>query len=297
MLWLATQITRDRSRAVMVIAVTALLALLLPPLGLLSAAAAGLVTLRHGVREAVFIIAVSLIPVAILGYFLSGSLPVVIASAMMLWLPSLLLGGVLRWSRHLPWVIEGGLVLGVVVISIQYLALGNPVEFWTGLVEPLAEQLAGEGLLQESDPAEVAQAMGALLPGALAIGIFMQVVLGMFLARWWQALLYNPGGFREEFHRLRLDRLLAYLALPPMVWLFFAGEVDIWVYIGLLMVMAYALQGLAVAHGLLAEYKAGGWLIGIYVLLIIATPHVLSALAIAGYADTWMNFRQRAGKR
>lgn len=296
MLWLANQIMRDRTRAIMITVITALLALMLPPLGLLSAAAVGLVTLRHGIREAAFLIAASMIPVVLLGFFLSGAIPAVIASALMLWLPSLLLGGILRGSRHLPWVVEGGLVLSIVTVVFQYLMWGDPVAFWTEFSGPVAEQLAAGGYLEGDDTAKIAEAMGALMPGLMAIGIFLQSVLSLFLARWWQSLLYNPGGFREEFYRLRLDKVLAFIALPPIAWLFFAGETDIWVYIGLLMVMAYSLQGLAVAHALLAGYKAGGWLIGIYVLLFIATPHLLSALAIAGYADTWMNFRQRAGK-
>ena len=54
-----------------------------------------------------------------------------------------------------------------------------------------------------------------------------------------------------------------------------------------------AMQGLAVAHASLNSMNAGGWLIAVYVLLLFAGPWMLLRLGFAGYADVWMDFRQR----
>jgi len=34
------------------------------------------------------------------------------------------------------------------------------------------------------------------------------------------------------------------------------------------------------------------WITGIYVLLLIAMPYVMTALAMTGFTDSWMNFRK-----
>ena len=41
-----------------------------------------------------------------------------------------------------------------------------------------------------------------------AVYMFLAVLL-LMTARWMQALLFNPGGFRTEFHGLRIERHVA----------------------------------------------------------------------------------------
>lgn len=36
-----------------------------------------------------------------------------------------------------------------------------------------------------------------------------------------------------------------------------------------------------------------GWLVAVYVLLLMAMPHVVALLALAGMADGWFDFRAR----
>ena len=81
---------------------------------------------------------------------------------------------------------------------------------------------------------------------------------------------------------------------------FMAGDVMVTV------VVLYSVVGLALVHALVAMTgKHVGWLVALYVLLFIAPPHVMVALASAGFADSWIDFRGRlaavkqkaAGKR
>jgi hypothetical protein len=37
------------------------------------------------------------------------------------------------------------------------------------------------------------------------------------------------------------------------------------------------------------------WLVAMYAMLIFAMPYVIGALAIAGFADSWIDFRARLG--
>ncbi|MEN8175593.1 MAG: DUF2232 domain-containing protein, partial [Pseudomonadota bacterium] len=105
-------------------------------------------------------------------------------------------------------------------------------------------------------------------------------------------------GFRSEFHALRLSRLSALVVAPLMILLLTGLAGGFWRHLAMIGVAAYFVQGLALAHGMLGLFKAhSGWLVGIYVLLFIATPYAVAALIAAGYADAWMDFRARARAR
>ena len=115
-----------------------------------------------------------------------------------------------------------------------------------------------------------------------------------------QAALYNPGGFRQEFHRFRLDRALAYVALPFLLGVFFTGGglADFFRDGALLIGSAYLVQGMALVHGISGAVGASqAWLVGFYVLLVIAMPQAVVIVATLGYVDAWLDFRARLRSR
>jgi hypothetical protein len=60
----------------------------------------------------------------------------------------------------------------------------------------------------------------------------------------------------------------------------------------------HLLQGIAVVHGLVARSGANvGWLVAMYVLLLLpmVTTQTALTLAVAGMVDNWMDFRTRMG--
>jgi hypothetical protein len=116
----------------------------------------------------------------------------------------------------------------------------------------------------------------------------------LLLGRWWQALLFNPGGFRPEFHQLRLGRPLALLALA----LFGAAVLSGWpVLSNLVLVLGtlYSVQGIAVAHALVFKLRLSpAWLLLLYLFLVPLLSQLVMAL---GIADAWADFRTRARPR
>ena len=126
------------------------------------------------------------------------------------------------------------------------------------------------------------------------------VLASLLLARWWQALLYNPGGFREEFHALRMGRRSSLVALVLFgAGLFGGGMLEaLATNLALVAVMLFLFQGLATAHGLAGKLKlATGWLVALYAVLILAPPQMVVVLSALGFADAWVDFRGRVGNR
>jgi len=296
---LASFVMRGRSQAVMVVTVMGMLSLLLPPLSLLSSAAVALVTLRMGEREGFLTLVLAAAACGLLGLVALGSALPLVELALLSWMPMWLLGLLLRNTRSLSLTVQAGLVFGLAMIAIYQWQIPDPVAEWRHLLEPLRQQVVSSQLMDEPAAAQLLENIARWMTGALAAGFFLQLTLSLFLGRWWQSLLYNPGGFRQEFHRLRAAKLLGYLALALLV-VHFALGVD-WApvrYLLALLLALYFLQGLAVAHATLAQAGASpGWLVGLYLLLVLALYYVMAALAATGLADTWLDFRTRARAR
>jgi uncharacterized protein YybS (DUF2232 family) len=116
------------------------------------------------------------------------------------------------------------------------------------------------------------------------------------LGRWWQAVLYNPGGFGDEFRRIRLGKALSLIAL---VLVGVSSMVEGQLLYQDLMVVAlvpFTVQGLAVIHAVIKRRKVHvGWLAGVYILLLIATGQMVLLLSFAGAVDNWIDFRGLVG--
>lgn len=294
---LASYIMRGRYHAALMAAVSALLSLLLPPLSYLSGAGIGLVTLRHGAREGVLVTLVASIALGVLGLvWVSNPFPA-LAFLLIIGLPLCLLGAVLRATVSLGYTLMVATLLGVVLVIGLHLAIPDLIGAWSGLLDLLLRPALTElgtltAVQQEALIGQLAQAMTALL-GA---GMVLSSMLSLFIARWWQAKLYNPGGFKQEFHGLRLNR---YMAFPTLAILGLAslaqGELDqIATELLVVILVLYMVQGLALVHRLADRFGAHlAWLVALYGMMLVAPPEVGMVLAAAGFADTWVNFRAR----
>ncbi|HEY0634080.1 MAG TPA: hypothetical protein VGE00_01760 [Gammaproteobacteria bacterium] len=292
---------RGRIQAILVTAVTALVALLLLPLVYLSGAAVGLVTLRVGSRQALGVIGGSMLLVAVLSGLLFGNPLPGIGFALVLWIPVWVLASNLRRSANLAQSIKLAALFGAMLVAGIYLATDNPEAWWReALLEVLGPAL--EGAAKESiDEMSAAVAQIARLMTGLIGGLMGLTLLGcLFIARWWQAVLYNPGGFRSEFHQLRLGKRFAQLSVAVGLVLLVSGGESMPMTTDLLvvMVMLYMMQGIAVSHALVANAGANaGWLVALYLLLLFALPQTALTLAVAGFVDNWFDFRMIFGAK
>lgn len=293
---LASFVMRGRMQATMAAAVLALLSLLLPPVTLLSAAVVALVTLRKGLGEGALLIAFSTLACGLLPLLAFGAVLPMVSFVLLMWLPVWLLSGVLHSTRSLGLTLQVALLMGLVVIAAQYSQGGDPVASWREALEPFTRSLVEAGILVETDREGLLQMMSVWMPGLIAAGFLLQSMASLLLARWWQSTLYNPGGFRSEFHQLRVGRPLAWVTLLVLGISAVSGisSGHLLAYISFLLIAGWFLQGLAVVHGIVGLRQANaGWLIGTYALLLLAMPHVAALLALVGFADAWLDLRAR----
>jgi hypothetical protein len=208
-------------------------------------------------------------------------------------LMTLIAANVLRVTGSWQWTILTSMLTAVVVMLATALLLSTDVDL---LVDRLSTMFA-EIAQQQSSQVEPFIASRPLVLGLGALMLAVSTILCLFVSRWWQAMLYNPGGFGEEFRQLRLDMRAAGLSIIAfIVALYLPTEYRFWAE---LMVLPLVLSGLSLMHyGVNVAALGKAWLVFMYVGLVVSGPVIGGLLVGLGLADSLLNLRLRltAGK-
>ncbi len=296
----ANWVMQGRMQAVIGATVPALLALLVTPLALLSAAVVALTVLRQGPREGALVVGAALAAMAGLGGLLFQMPLATLLIGAMLWLPAGVLGGVMGRSGSLRVAIEAAAVGAALIVLLQHWLLADPAAFWGDALNAFLTQRVDAETLAASNVAPLVEAMAAWMPGGVAATWLLGTVATLALARYWAALLDRPGAFGEEFRQLRFGRWLL-LVVPVLLVvgvLLSGGRPGLVGHLFLVGMVVFLIQGISLAHGLVKLFGASpAWLVGLYLLLVFIAPQGATMTAVAGYADGWVDFRARARAR
>ncbi|MGF1612910.1 MAG: hypothetical protein ACFCVA_03100 [Gammaproteobacteria bacterium] len=296
-------VLRGRTQAITVAAACAALSLLLPPVSYVSGAVIGLATLRNGAHEGGLVIAGSVLLAGALTWLLVGSVYPIMVFAVLTWIPVWLLAQVLRVTANQGSVLLVAGALGALALGVVHLVVADPAAWWEALLQRFVDD-AVEGApalasgAGKEQLAELIHVLAPIMTGLVAAATVLGLILALFLARWWHALVDNPGGFGREFRSLAIDPRFAPVALVIMLLAVLANAMTggLAGESALIVVVLYMLQGLAVVHSVVNTRGASlGWLVGLYVLLVLLPPQVILLLALTGFIDVWMKFRARAG--
>ena len=296
---LASFILRGQNQAILIAVATGVLAMMMPPLSLLSGAAVALTTLRAGMRSGAVVMLGSTAFVAGLTWLSLGTVLPALMFLGVLWLPLWVLGWILRETRSLALTTIAAGVLGIIGIIATYLILGDVTSWWketlTTLFEPAME--AGGPLADPELVEKVLADLSKVMTGIAAAGFMLNTIMCLYLARGWQAQLFNPGGFRSEFHELRFGykAAMASMAVIVLSMLPLGGLSNVATEIMIVVLSLYVIQGLAMIHAVVAIKKMHvAWLIGVYMVTFFILPQLMAVVALLGLVDTWVDFRQRA---
>lgn len=272
----------------------AILGTLLAPAVWVSAAAIALVTLVNDFRQGMRVMIFATVGSALFASLIFSSPVVIVYFVLMAWLPAWLAATVLKQTVSLASSLQLIAALSLLAIIILYVVFPGVGEFWREpldlLVLQLAEQYQGQLSLQELQQAE--EVAIRLIPGLIASSILFGTMISLFLARWWQAVVLNPGGFSKEFHSLNLGKTAALIAMSIVLAAMIIGTEP--VYAMLLVVVAlYVTQGMSIVHAIFARRQLNVvWLYVLYTTMVFV-PHIVALLVVVGVTDAWIDFRRR----
>lgn len=284
---LAELIMRGRMQATLVVVGSAAV----PLLFWLSAAASCLVLLRRGPKDAIGILAWAMLPAVVWWHFGEPRTLMVLVGSLGL---ALLLRSGHSWVR----VLLGSIALGLVYAVVLGAVFREPIVALAGELHKLMPQML-DGVYQQlsvDERARLESLVAPILTGVMAALLQIVSLLCLLLGRYWQAMLYNPGGFGREFRVLRLPPVLAFGLLLVMI----IGP-NFGVELAMLTPMCsvpLAFAGLALLHGLVAQGRiASFWLVGLYVSLLLFLQLIYPLLVALAIVDSLMDFRGRQARK
>jgi len=260
---------RGRSQA----ATVAIVASAVPLLFWISAATVVLITLRKGWLEGVNLTLWASLPALFWLVMRGDPTPLVVLSIALVL--AIVLRGTMSWVNTLL----TGVLLGM---GLNWLM---PVLVPELLNPEVLSQLAPTMDLNNEQTLAV---FSNLLTGFWATAHLLVAVLSLMLGRWWQSLLFNPGGFGEEFKQLILPPAVT---IPAVLIAQFGGNLHPalvgWAPI---FSMPLFIAGIALAHGVVSLKKLSSqWLVLMYLLVFLVGPYL-------ALLDSLMNFRRRIQK-
>ncbi|MDP6414284.1 MAG: hypothetical protein QGG54_04530 [Gammaproteobacteria bacterium] len=254
---------------------------LIPMVNLLSPVVVGLVLLRKGAQEAGIILAWAVLPIG--AWAMAGNVPPLI----------LLIGisglaGILRKTESWEFTLLAAIVIGVAVetyLRLQPAVLDvvfQQLELYLETNNLQGLQVGGEGAQLEVLRETFTSFLGAIY-------MFLAILL-LMLARWMQASLFNPGGFQQEFHALRIEQKVALVLLGLMLLASFQVLIpQTWM---LYLILPLVFSGMALVHAFAAKNKLSSlWLAALYAVLML--PVVVNLIVLLALVDSWYNFRKR----
>ncbi len=293
---LAGFIMRGPAQAVAVVVVAAVLGIWFTPVVVVSAGALSLVTLRLGARPGLTVLGGAALVAVVAGQLAAGHWLAGAGLVAGLWLPSWGLAMLWRLGGSLALTVQAATALGLAVALGLHVALDEPAAFWRATLEAWLGPAFGRAT-GGADLERLLDQVAALMTGGVAASMVLTLVLGLLLGRYWQALLYNPGGLGAEFRGLNLGRRAGAVGLAVAAGAALTAQ-PLLDYFALVLVIPFLFQGLALVHALVARTGVSRlWLAGFYALMAIALPHVLALVSLAGLADTWLDFRARLPTR
>ncbi|MDO9241799.1 MAG: hypothetical protein Q7U30_17455 [Methylicorpusculum sp.] len=296
MKFLAEFIMRGRMSAMMVASTLALISLILPPVSIVSSATVALVTLRRGAYEGLYVLISSSVAAALLGFLVLGGYQFALLYGLVLWIPIWLISIVLREGRHLSLAVEIAVLLGAAAVLLFYGVQEDPASLWESVLVQIAKPMmdANPDVPMESVQQSL-KTFARFMTGIIAAGAVYGMLFGLFLGRWWQATLYNPGGFRQEFLALSTHPRLAIgsvLVVLAAWWTRGVLSEAAW-NVSILFFVLYTFIGSAVLHNLMARTKISHFLVPMMYVTLLLIPHVMLPVAVLGLLDTWLNLRNK----
>ncbi len=287
---LAAYIMRGRVQAMLVAATLALVSLIMPPVSIVSSATVALVTLRMGAFEGLYVLACSSAAAALLGFLLLGNFQFALVYAGVLWLPVWLISIVLREGRHLSLAVEMAVLLGIVWVLGFYIYNPDAGLMWK---EMLVQMLPTDAPMEEMQ--HTIDVMARYMTGIVATGMVSSLLFGLFLGRWWQANLYNPGGFRQEYLSLTAHPALTLGTMAVVILALASSGIvsEVSWNVAVLLFVLYAFIGTAVLHTVFAAMKLARYAVPMFYITLFLIPHAILPVALIGLVDAWLNLRKK----
>lgn len=286
-------IMAGRMQAAIFVVLSTLISLIMPPLIVFSSAAIALITLRQGWQQGIYYTVLAIVALILVSTAIHQQPSSALLAGLATWLPMVVTASVLAmtqsWSRTLQLV----LLLATAGVLLFHFIIPDATVYWTTLMEQLKPLLKQSYQQTDKQIDEMVNNISNWMTGTFAATFALITIVSLIIARNWQALLYNPGGFGEEFRQITLGKQAALVFLAGTA-LAVVSNNHLMIELIMVGIVIFMFQGLSLIHALVKQYQLNtGWLIGLYIVIFILFIQMIVLLATFGVIDNFVDFRRK----
>lgn len=277
---IAEFVMRGRMQATLAVAI-----MVVPGLFWFGAAIASLVLLRKGANQAISVGMVGLV-IGLVSWYFERPTPLLVL------LGALVLAQTLRITISWVYVLLVSVLISVGCYWLFYLNPTNQMaEMVTVAIAQFPEMLQQTYQITPEQSVAMAKiAAPIVIPLMYAIGIQLLSIVSLLVARYWQALLYNSGGFREEFYQLRMP--IGVMTALVIGMLIVPNLIDSLVVLTFACSIPLVFAGLSLIHALFAKAQMNVGIVVFYIMFIVAIYVFYPLLVILAIVDSFLNLRK-----
>ena len=249
--------------------------------------AIALVSLARGTTQSFWVFMWVSLPLMLLHY-LNADNPLLIAISISSLGLMVVLGAVHQVLASWQWTILAALTTSVLVaFSISFLMAASINNLMEQIIVFLEEFSAMQGKTLQG-----ATLSKSAMLGFVAMGLSLGSVISMMIARWWQSLIYNPGGFQEEFHKFTIEsKTTVVLVGVTLLGMLLPKESIYWITLPTIPLL---FSGIALLHFSVKHFQLGGhWLVLFYLSPLLFGALVALLLMSLAIGDSFLDIRGR----
>ena len=254
-----------------------------------------LVTLRKGVQAGGIILLCVILPAVVWMLIDQSQLAVfnVALGAVVVWLLAAVLYKTYSWT----WVLVAAALIAMVAIAILHGYIDNINAWWQQKMLSYLQAVNTDMQVDVTQQKAAILQLAKIATGIQAGAILLINAVWLVMARYWQAVLFNPGKLRSELHGIRMPQWTS-LLLVVIVGLAALTKWPVIIDMLPALMVVFALAGLSLAHFIVAARQLH-WilLLVFYAALIFALPYMGVALVMIALSDSLFNIRSRYTKQ
>lgn len=272
--------------------------LLLPFRTMTSGATLVLLLLHSGAQKATTYALIAALIVVSIGYFSGLDVTELVVTVAGIWVPIGLFAGLMRRTRSLTLTLQLSVVLALAAIVLVNVALGDPDAVgnaWLDQMIAYLNEVGNQG--QATMFADNREQLAPLVTLFIVLGVWAVYVMVLMFGYALFRSLPEQSAKYGRFCDLNLGRVLALISAAILL-LAMVIDVPLLQQLAVMSIAAFCVQGLALLHWMQAERGLPFFLVvAAYVLLMPLAALLGPLLAMAGYADVWIDLRGRLEKR
>jgi hypothetical protein len=272
--------------------------LLLPFAQIVSGTMMALLVLKQGARTAAVPGVIAMTILALSSMIVGAPVSRVLANALVVWLPVMLLAAMMRRWRSLTLTLQVSVIAALAATLMFFAVLGDPAAFWTDVLTRLSESFRNLGFERHADVLyEQRQTIAPQMTMLAVVTTWSLYAMVLLLGYGVYRALPGQNAVFGRFCDLNFGRVLAFIMAVSSVISVLTGAV--WLQnLAFVSFAVFWLQGLAIVHWLHAQGRLPVLvLIVVYALIPLLNAVFVLALAVTGYADAWFGFRSRKPAR